>query len=61
MCLAASYAASGRLEEAKASASRVLEINPNFTLTAYGAYLPHSQQANREKDLAAMRQAGIPD
>lgn len=59
--LAASYAASGRLEEAKASAARVLEINPNFTLTAYGAYLPHSQQVNREKDLAAMRQAGLPD
>ena len=39
----------------------MLEINPNFTLTAYSAYLPHSQQANHVKGLATICQAELPD
>jgi len=59
--LAASYAEAGQMEAARAAAKRVLELNPNFTLAAYAAYLPHRDNAKREKDLAAMRKAGIPD
>ena len=59
--LAASYAETGRMDEARIAAARVLEINPNFTLSAYSAYLPHRAQTDREKDLAAMRKAGLPD
>lgn len=59
--LAASYAEIGRMDEARASGARVLELNPNFTLSAYSSYLPHREQADREKDLAAMRKAGLPE
>ena len=59
--LAASYAASGNLEEAKKEAAEVLKNNPEFTLKAYEGFIGHKNPADLERDLAAMRKAGLPD
>ena len=59
--LAASYAETGRMKEVRAATARIIEINPNFTLSAYSACLPHRAQADWDKDLTAMRKAGLPD
>ncbi|MDP6389447.1 MAG: adenylate/guanylate cyclase domain-containing protein [Alphaproteobacteria bacterium] len=59
--LAASHAASGNLEEAKREAAEVLKNNPEFTLEAYTGFIGHKNPADLERDLAAMRKAGLPD
>ncbi|MCZ6849445.1 MAG: adenylate/guanylate cyclase domain-containing protein [Alphaproteobacteria bacterium] len=59
--MAASYAMLGRTEDARAAAAEVLRINPNFTLQAFVAHVPYRNRADVERDLAAMRKAGLPE
>jgi hypothetical protein len=59
--MAASYAMLGRTEEARAAATDVLRINPDFTLQAYAAHVPYRNRTDVERDLTAFRKAGLPE
>ena len=59
--MAASFAMLGRTEEARAAAAEVLRINPDFTLQAFVAHVPYRNRADAERDLTAMRKAGLPN
>jgi TolB-like protein len=57
--LAASYSVSGRPTEAAAEAQEVLRLNPRFTLAAHARSIPYKNKADGEKELAALRGAGL--
>ncbi len=59
--LAAAYAQSGRLEEAKAEAAEVLRINPGFTIERYKRILVHKDPKDLEHRLDGLRKAGLPE
>ena len=51
----------GRLAEARETARKVLELQPNFTLARYLGASPHGGEAMRQKWAQALRQAGLPE
>jgi adenylate cyclase len=57
--LAMIYSELGREEEARAEAAEVLRINPNFSLEVMRQIDPFKDQAVLERDLAALRRAGL--
>jgi len=57
--LAATYSELGREEEARAEAAEILRINPNYSLAIVQARLPYKDSALCERQLMAMRQAGL--
>jgi TolB-like protein len=57
--LAASCSSAGRTPEAAAAAKEVLRIDPRFTLAAHAKTIPYKNKADREKELAALRGAGL--
>ncbi len=59
--LAITYTLLGREEEARASAAKTLELNPNFTVTAASKTSKHKNQAYTQLLLDAMRKAGFPE
>jgi adenylate cyclase len=59
--LTVAYSWAGRLEEARAQADEVLRINPNFSLKLQAKRLPFKNQADRERYVAALRRAGLPE
>ncbi len=59
--LAETYALSGRQAEARAAAAEVLRLNPKFTLRAYQGFVVYKNRSDMERDLMAVRKAGLPD
>jgi len=59
--LAITYLLLDREEEARASAAKTLELNPNFTVTAVSKTLKYKNQAYIQLLLDAMRKAGFPE
>lgn len=59
--LAACYGSMGRDAEATAAAKEVLRINPKFTITSYAKTLPYKDKADIEREVAALRKAGLPN
>jgi adenylate cyclase len=53
------YGLSGRYEEARATASEVLRIDPKFSLENYSKTLPYKNQADRHRVIDALRKAGL--
>jgi len=58
--LTASHAMAGSIDEAKASARRVIGLNPNFTLRAFERYNA-SQSRTMDKFMIGLRRAGLPE
>ena len=59
--VAACYSSSGRDAEASASAKEVLRINPKFNIESYAKQLPYKNKIDVEREVAALRKAGLPD
>jgi adenylate cyclase len=57
-CLASAFAHLGRDEEAREAATRVLETDPNFTISAYVA---RGGQSNAKLLIEGLRKAGLPE
>jgi adenylate cyclase len=57
--LAACYSSMGRDAEATAAAKEVLRINPKFTIESYSKTLPYKDKADIEREVTAMRKAGL--
>jgi len=55
------YAALGRAEDAKAAAAEILRINPRFTLKAFEAYAPFTDEGDRDWKVKMLRIAGVPE
>jgi tetratricopeptide (TPR) repeat protein len=59
--LAASYARLGQLEEAKVQASRLLKLDPEFSIETYSDFRRYKHQADLEHFLDGLRIAGLPE
>ncbi|WP_340119181.1 adenylate/guanylate cyclase domain-containing protein [Pelagibius sp. 7325] len=59
--LAVCYSALRRQEEAAAAAAEIQRINPRFTLQAYAAYVPYSDEAVEQRRVELLRAAGVPE
>jgi adenylate cyclase len=59
--LAACYSSLGRDAEATAEAKEVLRINPKFNVESHAKLLPYKNKADIERELSALRKAGLPD
>jgi adenylate cyclase len=57
--LAACYSSLGRGAEATASGKEVLRINPKFSVESYAKTLPYNDKADIEREVAALRKAGL--
>ena len=57
--LTACYSLLGRDEEARAEATEVLRIYPNFSLEYYSKGLSFRNQADTERFVNALRKAGL--
>ena len=57
---AAVYVQLGRLEEARAEVSKILEINPDYTLKS-AKLLPYKDENRRECLINDLRKAGVPE
>ena len=58
--LAAVYVRLGRLEEARAEVSKLLEKNPHFTLKSLNNR-PYKDENRRERLINDLRKAGVPE
>ncbi len=59
LTLAAVYSELGREAEARAEAAEVLRINPQFSLEVHKQRVPIKDPAVLERQLAALRKAGL--
>jgi tetratricopeptide (TPR) repeat protein len=59
LTLAAVYSELGREAEARAEAAEVLRLNPQFSLEVHKQRVPIKDPAVLERQLAALRQAGL--
>jgi adenylate cyclase len=59
MTLAAAYSELGREAEARAEATEVLRINPQFSLEVHKQRMPIKDPAVLERHIAALRKAGL--
>jgi len=59
LILAASNAAQGNLDEARAAADRVRAIDPGFNLDDYAATQPYRDSQDLERLLGRLREAGL--
>ena len=60
--LAATYAQLGRLEEARAEASELLRINPNYTIDGTARQLfAFKHERDEEHFVEGLRKAGLPE
>lgn len=57
--LTATYAMSGREEEAQAQAKEGIKIDPSFSLEYFAKTLPFKDHAETERVVAALRKAGL--
>ncbi len=59
--ITAAYTKVGREEEAKASAQRLVEVFPNFSVSSWGDALPYKNSQDSKHLLDALREAGLPE
>ncbi len=59
--LAAAYAQSGQLEEARVEAAEVRRINPGFTIERYKRFFVDKDPKEAEHRIDGMRKAGLPE
>ncbi len=60
--LALTYADMGRMEEARAMAQKVLEVNPSFSAKGWVNFqLDYKDGTKSEHALATLRQLGLPE
>ena len=59
--LAIAYAQLDRVEEARASAEKALEINPNAKVSGLRHAWPYKTQNGMKVTMDAMRKAGFPE
>ncbi|HJY80672.1 MAG TPA: adenylate/guanylate cyclase domain-containing protein [Candidatus Binatia bacterium] len=57
--LAATYCELGREEEARAEATEILRINPNYSLTLVQERVPYKDSAPLDRQLTALRKTGL--
>jgi len=57
--LAILYAELDQIEEAKAEADEILKLVPHFSVDVYGERVPYKDPAQAERDMAALRKAGL--
>jgi len=57
--LAILYSELDRIVEARAEAAEVLKLVPNFSVKVYGERVPYKDRAQAERDMAALRKAGL--
>src|SRR5262249_48804102 len=57
--LAVVYSELSREEEARAETAEILRISPNFSLEVYQQRLPYKDPAVLERQIAALRKAGL--
>ena len=46
--LAVAYSSEGRMEEARSAASKIMKIQPNFSINHYAKILPYKNEADRD-------------
>ena len=61
VALAATYIHLGREEEAHGEAAEVLRIRPKFSLERYAKSRVKKDKAALEREIDALRKAGLPD
>jgi adenylate cyclase len=59
--LAATYGNLGRQVEAEVAAAQVLQLNPDFSISAYGGKVPYRDEAVLEQFRDGLRAAGLPE
>ena len=59
--LAVAYVYLGREKQARATAAEVLRINPKFSVELYAKSIPASNEAAWQREMDALRKAGLPD
>jgi len=59
--LAAAYAQSGQLEEARKEAAEVLRINPGFTIESWKRLAVYKAPKDAKHILDGLHKAGLPD
>ena len=59
LTLAMAYSSSDKMDEARAAASDVLKISPNFSLENFAKSLPYKNEADRDFIAHALRNAGL--
>jgi len=59
--LAILHASAGEPEEAGRAAAKLLSINPNFTIRAFMRFVPYSNPSDMNRDVEALRAAGLPE
>ncbi len=59
--LAMCYAALGREQEARAAAAEILRTSPRFTLKAFSAYAPYTDELDLRLDVERLRKGGVPE
>lgn len=57
--IAVCYAGLGRQGEAQAEAVEILRVYPQFSVEAWRPFLPYKDPAMLERELAALRKAGL--
>jgi tetratricopeptide (TPR) repeat protein len=57
--LAILYAESNQIDKAGAEAAEILKLSPNFSVKVYGERIPYKDPAQAERDMAALRKAGL--
>jgi hypothetical protein len=59
LALVAAYSETGRKEEARAEAAKVLSVNPQFSIERFKLRLPIADRTLSERYFADYRQAGL--
>jgi adenylate cyclase len=57
--LAACYGSLGRDVEAAAEAKEVIRVDPRFNVESHAKILPYKNKADVEREVAALRKAGL--
>lgn len=59
--LAAIYALKGEPDNAREQAAKLLELKPDFTIEGWSRFLSYKNPEDRDKELNALRLAGLPE
>jgi adenylate cyclase len=59
--LAAAYSESGRTDLARRTAKDIMRLSPGFTVREWTSMSPYSDEEDLNKEIAALRVAGLPD
>jgi len=55
------YAALGNEQKAREAGANILRLNPRFTISAFVAYVPFTDEGDLRDQVAVLRQAGVPE